>query len=293
MAIKLYLSQANQAHNAGPGGYTEKAGCAAIVRKLDAIFDGDERFRVKCAKVGDLVDTADENIAEANEWDADIYVAIHTNAGEKGTVTFHHSKSPKGKKLATAIYKALAPLSPGNEGGGRVRAMDGFKEIHGPRCPATLVELEAHDWKTGVAWITGERTAIAEALYVGICKGAGLNPKTSAKPKPKRIRLTKRSLTFARQYKPHRAGWYNLGFRPFYKKATGQGLGKRFKLTADEVTCPEPVTKPWWWDEAEAAAEKLAAEKKAAAEAAAAAAAAGKVVPRVRKRPPLFWRLKR
>jgi hypothetical protein len=101
---------------------------------------------------------------------------------------------------------------------------------------------------------------------------------------PEPVKLTKRSLTFARQHKPHRAGWYNLGFRPFYEKATRQGLGKRFKVGRDEVTCPEPVVKAWWWDEAEAAAAVLAAEKQAAAE----AAAAGKVT-ETRKRVPMSW----
>lgn len=108
------------------------------------------------------------------------------------------------------------------------------------------------------------------------------------KDEPQPVKLTKRSLTFARQFKPHRAGWYNLGFRPFYQKAKKQGLGKRFAIGRDEVTCPEPVVKAWWWDEAVEAAEKLTAEKKAAAE----AAAAGKV-PKTRKRPPLFWRFRR
>ena len=47
MAIKLYVSQANQGHNAGPGGYTEKAGMDAISRALAGVFERDDRFAVK------------------------------------------------------------------------------------------------------------------------------------------------------------------------------------------------------------------------------------------------------
>lgn len=102
------------------------------------------------------------------------------------------------------------------------------------------------------------------------------------------VKLTKREITFARQFKPHRAGWYNLGFRPFYDKLKKQGDGKRVAIGPDEVTIPEPVEKGWWWDDAVEAAAKLTAEKRAAAE----AAAAGKA-PKARKRPPLFWRFRR
>jgi hypothetical protein len=57
-----------------------------------------------------------------------------------------------------------------------VQARDGFIEIHRPIAPAVLIELEAHDWKAGVGWLTGKVPEIARALYEGICKGVGLTP---------------------------------------------------------------------------------------------------------------------
>jgi N-acetylmuramoyl-L-alanine amidase len=176
VAIKLFISQANQSHNAGPGGYTEKAGMDAISRTLAKVFAADDRFVVRSNSAGSRVDTAAENADEANRWGADYYVALHSNAGMRGSVTFYHSGSPRGKRLAVAIQAAVAPLSPGKETAGRVRTMDGFIEIHRPHAPAVLVELEAHDWKVGVRWLTGQRKAIALALYRGICRGVGLAP---------------------------------------------------------------------------------------------------------------------
>ena len=177
--LKLYLSQANQGHNAGPGGYTEKAGMDAIIRSLVRIFAEDPRFVVKHNVAGQRIDTAQENVAEANAWGAERYVALHSNAGMRGTIVFYHSGSPKGLKMAEAIYKEVAGLSPGAESGDRTREWDGLIEIHGPDAPAVLVELEAHDWKIGVDWLTGKRPAIAQALYEGICRGVGLEPKDS------------------------------------------------------------------------------------------------------------------
>lgn len=187
MHVKLYISQANQGHNAGPGGYTEKAGMDAISRSLAAIFAKDTRFAVKRNVAGGRIDTAAANCNEANAWGADYYVALHSNAGgmgARGTIAFYHSGSPKGKKLADALYHAIAPLSPGTSDHG-VTTMDGFIEIHRPHAPAVLIELEAHDWATGTRWLTTQRTAIAKALYGGICKGVGLTPVSKPKPQPK------------------------------------------------------------------------------------------------------------
>ena len=181
MPIKIYLSQANQAHNAGPLGYTEKAGMDAISWSVAQLLKKDDRFLVKRNSSGSRVDTARENALEANAWGADRYVAMHSNAGMRGTIVFHHSRSPKGEQLAKALYRALAGLSPGAETGDRVRTWDGLIEIHTPDAPAVLIELEAHDWKTGVQWLTSKRRVIAQAMYEGICRGISVEP-LPAKP---------------------------------------------------------------------------------------------------------------
>lgn len=176
MAIKVYLSQANQAGNTGPGGYTEKAACAAIVAKTARILRADGRFAVKTAPSGpEDVGTAVANCEEANAWGAEYYVAVHSNAGgtgARGTITFYHSSSVVGKGLARALQEAVAPLSPGGDHG--IATHDGFIELNRPHAAAALIELEAHDYAVGVAFLTEQQPAIAQALYRGICKGAGL-----------------------------------------------------------------------------------------------------------------------
>jgi N-acetylmuramoyl-L-alanine amidase len=176
MPIKLYISQANQAHNAGPHGYTEKAGMIAIQKRVAKLLAKDPRFTVRCSPTSGI-DTATENSIAANAWGAQRYLALHSNAGMRGTIAFYHSRSPQGKALAEAIVREVAPLSPGKETGDRVQTRDGFIEVHVPDCPAVLVELEAHDWAGGVAWLTGKREEIALALYRGVCRGCGLTPR--------------------------------------------------------------------------------------------------------------------
>lgn len=178
MPIKLYLSQANQGHNGGPNGYTEKAGMDAIIHALVAVFKSDPRFVTKHTVAGDRIDTASANGIEANAWGADYYVALHSNAGgagARGTFGYYLSKASRGYKVAQAIVAAVSPLSPGPNSA--LIAMPGFIELHTPHAPACLIELEAHDWKTGVEWLTGQRPAIARALYEGICKGTGHAPR--------------------------------------------------------------------------------------------------------------------
>lgn len=174
--LKIYLSQANQGHNAGPLGYTEKAGMDAINRQVERLLNADSRFDAKRNVAGNRIDTAQENCNEANAWGADRYIAGHTNAGMKGTIVFYHSGSPKGQKMAECLYRELAALSPGTEVGDRVKPWDGLIEIHGPNAPAVLIELEAHDWKIGVEWLVGKRMLIARNMYEGICRGCGVEP---------------------------------------------------------------------------------------------------------------------
>lgn len=174
---KLYLSQANQGHNAGKLGYIEKAGMDAIIHATLKEFEADTRWHVYHTKAGDRIDTAEANCEEANRLNVDWYVAVHSNAGgagAQGTIGFYYSMKSKGFGMAKAIVGAVGPLSPGAHDG-LVQRPD-FIEVHRPKAPACLIELDAHDWEIGVKWLTGQRPKIARALYVGICKGAGLRP---------------------------------------------------------------------------------------------------------------------
>ncbi len=143
---------------------------------------------------------------------------------------------------------------------------------------------ELHDWLEDKHGLTthrkhgampGNSTACPGAFYPFKAVMAGV---TKDEPEAAKVKLTNRSVTVRRRFKPHRPGWYSLGVVPFYERCKRQGDGKRWKITPDEVTLPEPVVKGWWWEEAEEAAAELKAEK-----------AALKPTSVTRKRPPFWW----
>jgi len=185
MAHRVFFSTSTQSHNAGPRGYIEKKGMEAICSQLRSVFDLDRRFFFVHSSHG-LFNVLGPQLKEAQG--AEIYIALHSNAVQKGTVAYYFSSSVKGKHLASCLFKHLAPLSPGRDTGG-VRAHDSFWEVHMPPMPSVLLELEAHDWLRGVLWLTGKRKTIAKAIYRGVCDYYGLVPKPAiigtVKPKPK------------------------------------------------------------------------------------------------------------
>jgi hypothetical protein len=208
MPIKVYLSEANQAGNVGADGTTEKQFMVPIVNALYTLLDRDPRFApYHCTYSGR--DTASENVAEANRLGVDRYVALHSNAGgtgARGTICFYHSGSVKGKALATALYAAIAPLSPGTSDHG-IAPHDGFIEIGGPDAPAALLEIEAHDWRTGCEFLH-RYAVIARALYKGVCRGCGFEPSVEVlDPKVTvRVELRKSQLPGLRAYVANHGG---------------------------------------------------------------------------------------
>ena len=60
-------------------------------------------------------------MAQANKLGVDYYVALHSNAGMKGTIVFHHSGSPKGLRMAEAIFRVM--------GGDKVKIAEKLKAM--------------------------------------------------------------------------------------------------------------------------------------------------------------------
>lgn len=83
---------------------------------------------------------------------------------------------------------------------------------------------------------------------------------------PKRIALTKRSITVPRMYRPHRAGWWNIWLRDqFIVQIRRQGDGDRLELAGDPIVIPVPVVKPKQWRKVMAWKKQVRQEKLALA----------------------------
>ena len=101
-------------------------------------------------------------------------------------------------------------------------------------------------------------------------------------PKVKPIKLTDKSITLPRKYKP-RPGWWNIQFRAWIGRVRAQGDGDRIKTAGDPLIIPVPVVRPAFW-------KKLMEWKKRQR---AAELAAVKPSTPPRKRSPYFWRYKK
>jgi N-acetylmuramoyl-L-alanine amidase len=164
---RIYVSPSSQEHNAGIGSFgTEEAEMNKIADSLMPLLVSDGRFVVKRNTPNMDVN---EMAVDSNNFKADIHVAIHSNAGGgAGTEVYSYGPATNSERLAQALYKQVAPLSPGADRG--VKYNPSLVEV-GDNVSATsaLIELGFHDNTLDAEWIVQSTSVIAAALYRGIC----------------------------------------------------------------------------------------------------------------------------
>ncbi|MBC7340939.1 MAG: N-acetylmuramoyl-L-alanine amidase [Clostridia bacterium] len=181
----VYISPSTQERNFGVGGYgSEEAQMNAIA---DLLVPELERHGLTVYRNHPRM-TLKEVIRDSNAKKPDAHVAIHSNAGGgKGTEIWILARGGRAEKLAEAIYKHVAPLSPGKDRG--IKESRYFGELSDTVAPAVIVELGFHDDPQEAKWIMSSRIAIAFALARGICEFFGIKycprePESKAEPAP-------------------------------------------------------------------------------------------------------------
>ena len=164
---RVYISPSSQKHNVGLSPFsTEEKEMNEIVDILVPLLVKDGRFTVKRnSRDMDVYQMA----ANSNNFDADIHVPIHSNAGGGvGTEVYAYGPNTNSERLAKALYNQIAPLSPGADRG--VKYNEGLYEV-GDRVNATsaLIELGFHDNKADATWLAYNHEMIVDRLYRGIC----------------------------------------------------------------------------------------------------------------------------
>lgn len=164
---KIYLSPSTQEHNRGVAPFTtEETEMNIGADHLMRLLEGDGRFEFKRNSPNmDIYQCA----KDSNIFKADIHVAIHSNAGGgEGTEVWAYGLGTNSERLSKCLYKHVAPLSPGKDRG--VKFNPAFVEV-GDRVHASssLIEVGFHDNKADATWIINSHSAIAQALYKGIC----------------------------------------------------------------------------------------------------------------------------
>ena len=164
---RIYISPSSQENNKGIGNYgTEEGEMNKVADALMPLLANDGRFEAKR-------NTTDMDVyqmaKDSNNFQADIHIPIHSNAGGGvGTEVYAYGPKTNSERLAQALYKQVAPLSPGADRG--VKYNRSLVEV-GDSVSATsaLIELGFHDNSLDAEWIMLSTAAIAKALYLGIC----------------------------------------------------------------------------------------------------------------------------
>lgn len=173
--MKVYISPSTQESNKGvtPFG-TEEAEMNLIADKLMPLLFQDGRF-VTARNTPDM--SIYQAAKQSNDFNADIHVAIHSNAGGgEGTEVFAYSAGSNSEKLAKALYNQIAPLSPGSDRG--VKYKPALVEVgDAVNATACLIELAYHDNAKEAVWMAYNHITIANALYKGICDYFGYDYK--------------------------------------------------------------------------------------------------------------------
>lgn len=186
MAKKIYLSPSEQPDNVYAYGNTnEKVQC----RKISAVAEEALKrngFEVINATATSLA----VRCAEANNWGANLYVPIHTNAFNgkvSGTRLFCYSTSGEGYKACKAVYDVLAPLTPGKSE--NITTRPELYEVKNPLAPTVYIEVDFHDVPDVAKWIIEHTEEIGEAICKGICNHYGVTYKEKTVNKQYRVSM--------------------------------------------------------------------------------------------------------
>ena len=171
MAKKIFLSPSDQTSNRYAYGNTSEAiQCGKIAMAL-------EEALTRCGFAVRLqhYQNMDVKCANADEWGADLYIPIHTNAcngNVSGTRIYTYDYTGEGRKAGLCVYHNLAPLTPGNSD--NISADASLYEIRKPAAPTVYCECEFHDVLETARWIITHTKTIAEAICKGVCEYFGI-----------------------------------------------------------------------------------------------------------------------
>lgn len=176
--------------NVGSTGYVEADGVLDIAKLLRPMLAPhyDIRMTRDADKTVELYDRA----KMANDWKADLFISIHTNAGSataRGAETYYSFKGEWGTifqaeaKRVAAIVQAEMVAATGmvdrgiktslvNNPGSSIHGMDYYGVIRRSKCPALIVEAGFHSTPADEALLKTSRfrQKIAEGIAAGVMK---------------------------------------------------------------------------------------------------------------------------
>ncbi len=178
---KVFLSPSDQTKNTYAAGFTNEAVICGKIAAAEIIAL--ERCGIEVMLL-QYATCAAKNAA-SDKFGADLHQPLHTNACNgtaAGTRLFSYDLKGDGYKACQAIFKYLAPLSPGTSDS--IAAYPTLAEIRGTNAPCAYVEVDFHDVPSVAEWLIANTEAIGEAIAHGVCDYLGVAyvaPKSESK----------------------------------------------------------------------------------------------------------------
>lgn len=175
MAKKICITPSNQTDNLyAYGNTTEAVQCGKVATALKTALE-------RCGFEVLLLHyyTMAQKVAKSNAWGADLHVPVHTNAFNgkvTGTRLFCYNTTGSGYKACQAIFKYLAPLTPGTS---ESITAASYYEIKYSNAPCAYVETDFHDNSSVAKWLIEHPVEVAEAICKGICEYFGYTYKAA------------------------------------------------------------------------------------------------------------------
>lgn len=189
--MKIYLSPANH-YKPYATGETEREQMEKLAVLLKAELEKYAKVEVVIAQIHASTQQYDGRPEEACRQQANLYVALHTNASgaspvggrATGACGFYHPSSRASKQIAESVVRELNAICPIKSNRAAQPAIypwtptyNNFGELREPmrlNIVPVLIEHEFHDNADGAEWIVNHLPQIAQADARGIAKALNL-----------------------------------------------------------------------------------------------------------------------
>ena len=186
MATKIYIDQGHNPQNPNAGaegnGLQEQTITYQVGQELAALLRQNPDFEVRLSRPTPTTALGTSNstslaarVNDANAWDADYFISIHTNASSNpdasGSEAFAYSRPSRAFSLGEDILTALTAATGLRNRGMQVRP--GLYVLRRTNMPAVLVELGFITSPSDAALMNERPDLFARGIYNGILEYLG------------------------------------------------------------------------------------------------------------------------